>query len=270
MQSTQPGQIDSIVVAGGNATRIGRIDKVMLPLGLNGSALLKEVVASCPGKVIVVGNARTQIENVTWVNDEVSGGGPAAGIWAGLKKVSSDYVFISAGDQRITSQQAMAICQAALGNDGAWAIRPDGQGQPLLACVKTEAIRQLLKETQGVNQSPLRLMQQLNMVGVSIAVGEVLDIDTWVDAIKAVKDNAMGEATPVWLKQVAAILEIPEAHIPVEDLLDLTREVAHNVERKSAPLTTFLIGLAAGKSGLDHKELIERVNLAVEIGRAHV
>lgn len=32
-------------------------------------------------------------------------------------------------------------------------------------------------------------------------------------------------------------------------LLDLTRDVAHNVARPAAPLTAFLVGLAAGRDG---------------------
>lgn len=264
MQNRQLSQIDSIVVAGGKATRIGHIDKAMLPLGLNSKSLLAAIVASCPGKVIVAGKVRPEITGVTWVNDLDLGGGPAAGIWAGLQVADSEYVFISAGDQLITSEQVNQICTSALGNDGAWAVRQDGQGQPLLACVKSQLLRDLLQESKGINASPLRLMQQLNMVAVHVPTGEVLDIDTWAHAIKAVRENGMSEVTPVWLKQVVATLGIPESEIPVNALLDLTREVAHNVERKSAPLTTFLIGLAAGKTGASEKELIEKVNQAIQ------
>jgi hypothetical protein len=198
------------------------------------------------------------------VDDLSADGGPAAGIWAALTQINSEYVFISAGDQRINSDQVNQICLAALGHDGAWAVRENGQGQPLLACVKSRLIKDLLQESKGVNASPLRLMQQLNMVEVKVATSEVLDIDTWADAINAVKESGMSEVTPVWLKQVAATLGIPETEIPVNALLDLTRDVAHNVERKSAPLTTFLIGLAAGKTGASEKELIEKVEQAIK------
>jgi molybdopterin-guanine dinucleotide biosynthesis protein A len=264
VQNMQLSQIDSIVVAGGKATRIGGIDKAMLPLGLNQKTLLASVVASCPGKVIVAGSNRPEINGVTWVDDLSADGGPAAGIWAALTQINSEYVFISAGDQRINSDQVNQICLAALGHDGAWAVRENGQGQPLLACVKSQLIKDLLQESKGVNASPLRLMQQLNMVEVKVATSEVLDIDTWADAINAVKESGMSEVTPVWLKQVAATLGIPETEIPVNALLDLTRDVAHNVERKSAPLTTFLIGLAAGKTGASEKELIEKVEQAIK------
>lgn len=255
--------IESIIVAGGNASRINGIDKTMLPLGINGEALLQEVVSACPGNVIVVGAKRDLATPVDWVADLVEGGGPAAGIWAGLQRVKSEYVFISAGDQQLTSDIVAKICQEAIGSDGAWAVRSDGVGQPLLACVKTGLIRELLLPTQGVNASPLRLMQSLNMVGVKVDEDQVLDIDTWHDAAKVLKEQAMSEVTPVWLKQVAAILEISESEIPVDALLELTRDVAHNVERKSAPLTTYLIGFAAGKSGVDADKLIEKITAAV-------
>jgi len=129
--------------------------------------------------------------------------------------------------------------------------------------VQTELIRELLSESNGVNASPLRLMQKLNMVGVKVNEGEISDVDTWADVARIVKEQAMSEITPIWLKQVASILDISETDFPVEALLDLTREVAHNVERKSAPLTTFLIGFAAANKVQSVEELIAKVNVAV-------
>jgi hypothetical protein len=35
--------------------------------------------------------------------------------------------------------------------------------------------------------------------------------------------------------------------VAVTDLLDLTREAAHGVERVAGPLTTFLVGVAVGR-----------------------
>lgn len=264
MQLIDLGQIDSIVVAGGQASRINGIDKVMLPLGTSGNPLLLDVVLACPGRVIVAGAPRDIPTQVVWVSDFISGGGPAAGIWAGLSEVNSEYVFISAADQQVTAQIVTEICQAALGYDGAWAVRADGQGQPLLACVKTQKIKDLLAQTQGQNVSPLRLMERLNMIGVKVNEGQIKDVDTWQDVAKLIKETAMSDVTPIWLAQVAALLNISEKDIPVDALLDLTREVAHNVERKSAPLTTFLIGLAAGKTDADLTDLIKKVTAAIE------
>jgi molybdopterin-guanine dinucleotide biosynthesis protein A len=259
--------LDSIIVAGGNAKRLGGIDKAMLPLSETGESLLVGVVDACPARVIVVGPKRDIRRPATWVADEHQAGGPAAGIWSGLAFVKTDYVFISAADQNLSADTVTRICEAAIGNDGAWAVRSDGTGQPLCACVQTELLRKLLAPTQGINDSPIRLLSTLNMVGVSVNPGQVTDFDTWTDITKAVKgSNQMDQVTQMWLTRVGDILNVDHNEVPVQALLDLTREVAHGVERKSAPLTTFLLGYAAGKSSLTESELkalIQHISNAV-------
>ncbi len=61
-----------------------------------------------------------------------------------------------------------------------------------------------------------------------------------------------------WLDAVAAELGV-EAVDDEDALLDIARVVAHSVERKATPLTTFLIGVAAGR-GADAGELCDRVS----------
>lgn len=47
-------------------------------------------------------------------------------------------------------------------------------------------------------------------------------------------------------------LNTPAAHnAPLAELLDLTREVAHNVARPAGPVTTYYVGLAVGLAGGD-------------------
>lgn len=55
-----------------------------------------------------------------------------------------------------------------------------------------------------------------------------------------------------WLAQVAALLDLPEdvQKSSVKPILDLTREVAHNRSRPAAPVTAFLVGLAAGRDSV--------------------
>lgn len=262
---------DSIIVAGGKATRMGGLDKAMLPLGLSGKTLLEDIIKSCPGKVFVVGKPREigidTADLVTWVPDLNPGGGPAAGIWSGLTNVTSEYVFISAADQRLSRDTVSKLIAAALDRDGAWAIRSDSNGQPLCACVRTELLRDLLTSTQGVNQSPLRLLSSLQMVGVNVNPDQVVDFDTWQDVAKAVNGSeAMDQITQMWMTRVATLLDVDPHEVLTSELLDLTRDVAHGVERKSAPLTTFLLGYAAGKDSLspdDVRKLIETVSNAV-------
>jgi hypothetical protein len=71
----------------------------------------------------------------------------------------------------------------------------------------------------------------------------------------------MDQITQMWLARVAARLEVDQHNVPVAELLDLTREVAHGVERKSAPLTTFLLGYAAGTKSLKADEIANLITV---------
>ncbi|WP_174843843.1 DUF6457 domain-containing protein [Cryobacterium cheniae] len=57
------------------------------------------------------------------------------------------------------------------------------------------------------------------------------------------------EALDDWLVALAAALGLDPADVPVGTLLDVARDVAHNVARPAAPLSTFLVGLAAARNG---------------------
>jgi hypothetical protein len=48
-----------------------------------------------------------------------------------------------------------------------------------------------------------------------------------------------------WIQAACAELGLDPAAVPVRTVLDLARDAAHQVERPAAPLTTFLLGLAA-------------------------
>ena len=50
-----------------------------------------------------------------------------------------------------------------------------------------------------------------------------------------------------WTEEVCAALGLDADVVDLDLLLDLSRDVAHAVERRAAPVTTFLVGLAAGR-----------------------
>jgi hypothetical protein len=52
-----------------------------------------------------------------------------------------------------------------------------------------------------------------------------------------------------WTDRVCEALGLDAGAVDQRLLLDLTRDVAHGVARPAAPLTSFLVGLAAGRDG---------------------
>jgi hypothetical protein len=53
-----------------------------------------------------------------------------------------------------------------------------------------------------------------------------------------------------WIDELCDALDI-DAEVDEGLVLDLARTVAHTVERPAAPVTTFILGLAAGSAGAD-------------------
>ncbi len=49
-----------------------------------------------------------------------------------------------------------------------------------------------------------------------------------------------------WVAAVCTELGLDPGTIDVRQILDLARDVAHQVERPAAPVTSYLLGLAAG------------------------
>ena len=55
-----------------------------------------------------------------------------------------------------------------------------------------------------------------------------------------------------WIDELCDVLELElDADVDEALILDLAREAAHSVERPAAPVTTFLVGYAAGLRGGD-------------------
>ena len=59
----------------------------------------------------------------------------------------------------------------------------------------------------------------------------------------------MPDVLESWLTELATALEVDRADLDRDLLLDVARDAAHNVARPAAPLTTFLVGYAAGLRG---------------------
>lgn len=64
-----------------------------------------------------------------------------------------------------------------------------------------------------------------------------------------------------WVAAVCAELGI-DGPVDRDQILDLARDVAHGVARPAAPLTAYLVGLAAGRTG-DVEAAIARVQTLI-------
>ena len=51
-----------------------------------------------------------------------------------------------------------------------------------------------------------------------------------------------------WIDELCDVLDL-ETEVDEGLILDLARDAAHNVERPAAPITTYLLGFAAGSQG---------------------
>ncbi|WP_374929052.1 DUF6457 domain-containing protein [Kytococcus sedentarius] len=63
-----------------------------------------------------------------------------------------------------------------------------------------------------------------------------------------------------WIAEVCAAFEIDPEVVDVRAVLDLTKDVAHGVDRPMAPVTAFVLGYALAQDpGLTMAEATERV-----------
>jgi hypothetical protein len=71
-----------------------------------------------------------------------------------------------------------------------------------------------------------------------------------------------------WVADLAGVLGLDPSSTDVGLLLDVARDAAHNVARTAAPLTTFLVGLAAGQRGGTTEAVVVAANQARQLAQA--
>lgn len=61
----------------------------------------------------------------------------------------------------------------------------------------------------------------------------------------------MSDLPPIqaWVEHLCATLGVEASAVDMRALLDATRDVAHHVDRPAAPVSAFVIGLAAARDG---------------------
>jgi hypothetical protein len=70
-----------------------------------------------------------------------------------------------------------------------------------------------------------------------------------------------------WVRELSAALELVDLPLDIDDVLDLAGTAARTVLRPAAPLTTFIVGYAAGRaaeSGTDPEQAMREAIAVAE------
>jgi molybdopterin-guanine dinucleotide biosynthesis protein A len=190
MGSGEPVGYDAVVLAGGAARRLGGADKPGLSVG--GTSLLERVLAAVADarRTVVVGPERATARPVRWTREEPPGGGPVAGLAAGLSETTSPVVLLLATDLPFLGSGTVHGLLEALepGVDAAMAVDADGRDQPLLAAYRVDALRDALARNapEGFAGVPLRrVLGGLAIRRVPDPEAASFDCDTWEDLAQA-------------------------------------------------------------------------------------
>jgi molybdopterin-guanine dinucleotide biosynthesis protein A len=190
-----PASYAVVVLAGGTARRMGGGDKTALDLGA-GRSVLDHLVSGFERTVpvVVVGPSRPLERPVRWTRESPPGGGPLAGLAAGLAALDADgqgtggpdgavrsgqptWVLAVAGDQPFAAD-AVPTLLAALGPgvEAVVATDPSGRDQPLLAAYRAATLRERLPAAAS-GRSMRSLLDILSVTRVRVSTRAVLDID---------------------------------------------------------------------------------------------
>lgn len=253
----------AIILTGGSSTRFGS-DKSQAKIGQ--LSLIQTLLATLSPdmEIVIVGpHFEETARTVTFTREDPVGGGPVAAIDAGLAKVRSEFVVIIATDMPFASQIVEVLLESIPFNEDA-VIPLDSQGvrQPLCALYRTGALNKALAMLGSVpGQSVRRLLENLTVKELSLGPDLqriLLDVDTPSDLEHAKdlsnesKDQGKVYDMEKWIDAVQKELGI-DVTVDEQLILDLARDAAHGVERKAAPITTFLLGIAIA-GGADPKE----------------
>jgi molybdopterin-guanine dinucleotide biosynthesis protein A len=146
-------------------------------------ALDRSLMSTEPGRGPVTEPAR----GVRWVREEPPGGGPVAGLAAGIAVLppAVTLVVVAAGDAPFAGEAVSLLLEALdEGLDGAIGVDPDGRDQPLLAVYRAAPLRAALPPSPA--ETSLReLVGRLRLARVPVGPRAALDLDTPEDLATA-------------------------------------------------------------------------------------
>ncbi|HET7303076.1 MAG TPA: NTP transferase domain-containing protein [Segeticoccus sp.] len=187
--------VGAIVLCGGTSRRMGGTDKTALRLG--GSTVLDHLLDALPAgwAVVCVGVERATRRTVTWTREQPPGGGPVAGVAAGLGVLralhsgpptstgttpEAEVVVVLAGDQPFAAPAAGELVDRLAEHPtaaAATALDGEGRRQPLLTAYRWQALRAAVPEPAA--GTPARaLLGAMDVLEVPQPTELVEDVDT--------------------------------------------------------------------------------------------
>lgn len=191
--TTPPLQTAAVILTGGTGARLGGADKASIEVA--GLTLLEHALAATAGacEVVVVGPQVRTSRPVTWAREDPPGGGPAAGLLAGVRALHAtpDLVCALAVDMvrfsARTLDRLVAAASAAPAEppDGACLVDGGGRVQWLAGVYRYDALLAAAPDgPESEHGLPMRrLVLPLRVVRVPALEDEAHDLDTWEDLV---------------------------------------------------------------------------------------
>jgi len=175
------------VLTGGSAVRFQGADKASIEIA--GTTLLEHVLGALSEvpEVVVVGDEVITTRPVSFVREDPPGGGPAAGVLAGLNGFPRlpRLVVVLAVDMPLVTTATVRRLMLSCGEDGALLVDDDGRGQYLAAVYRSRALIEAAPPVEEQAGLPMgKLVSGLRLTEVPALVGEARDVDTWDDLME--------------------------------------------------------------------------------------
>lgn len=194
-ESEGNSNLSAVILAGGAGSRLGGVDKAMLRF--EGETLLARIIqalSSVVSEIVIVGQPRNLNINsgipVTWTLEDPPGGGPLAGLAAGVEKLQAggpeQWFFALACDQPFAERAIDPLLAAAQvaspDTDGIMGIDQNQRTQALTAIYRKVAVEERLAALGSPEGLPMRaLVRDLSLEAVTLPVGASQDVDTDAD-----------------------------------------------------------------------------------------
>ena len=225
---------------------------------------------------------------------------------ASANPIPSDYTLVLACDMPGVDAAVAPVLRALVAQVGDGVIAADAghRLQPLVAAYRTSQLTAAAeaKRAAGIldGLSTFQLIAGLVLTEVAVPQGATDDVDTWADAARIgvarppetahpaqkqppqTREKKMGnpeqpnqgrnreeedELLKQWSARLVEALAVDGFEVDLKSVLGLAGRAAHSVIRPAAPLTTFVVGYAAGLAvGAGQATSQDAVKSAMDVG----